>query len=497
MQIQEITRGSGILLAISSLPSRYGIGTLGEAAHNFVDLLADLKQKYWQILPLNPTGYGDSPYQALSAFADNPYLIDLDELVKEGLLEPDEIREYNWGDSQTAVDYGVIFENRYQVLEKAFGRFDERENGFQTFLEENKDWLEDYSLYMALKKFSDFKGWKCWPEEIRKKQPVALAKCRKEMYNNIRFWEFCQYKFHEQWSKLRNYANRRGVRIIGEIPFFVGIDSVDVWMHPEYFLLGDGRAAYRAAAVPDYFSDKGQVWGLPLYDWKAMEKDGFSWWRRRVKKSSEMFDVIRMNHFNGFVKDYAVRQDKTTTGVGKWFKGPGRKLTESLKEELGHVPVIADDYGGKALVPGVRKLLGKTGWYPGRVLMFAFDDDPANEHLPHNYENRYVAVYTGTHDNEMLASYFRDRTEYEMAYLYAYLGIGRPEEIPDALIRCAYASTADLAVIQMQDILMLGNEARMNVPAKVGENWKWRMDRSLLDEDRRAWLRNLAAVYRR
>ncbi len=498
MQIREAARGSGILLAISSLPSNYGIGTLGDAAYKFVDLLVDLKQKYWQILPLNPTGFGDSPYQSFSAFAGNPYLIDLDELVDEHLLLPEEIRGYYWGNNKSEVDYAALFDNRYQILEKAFGRFDEQEHGFQEFLEKNKDWIEDYSLYMALKKANKYRCWTEWPEEIRKKQPVALANCRKTLYNDIRFWGFCQYKFYEQWSKLREYARFKGISLIGELPFYVGEDSVDVWMHPEWFLLDeDGKAACVAAAVPDRHSRKGQKWGLPLYDWMAMGEDDFSWWRKRIQKSTEMYDIIRMNHFSGFVKNFAVPRKAAGAAAGKWIKGPGRKLVDAVNQELGSVPVIADDYGGKTLVPGVKKLLGKTGWYATKVLMFAFGDDPANEHLPHNYENRRMAVYAGTHDNETVAGYFRERTDYEMAYLYAYLDIDKQEDIPDALIRCAYASTADVVVIQMQDILKLGNEARMNVPATVGENWRWRLSSEQLPEERRAWLRNLAAVYRR
>lgn len=498
MEGQEVARGSGILLAVSSLPSEYGIGTLGDAAFHFVDLLVDLKQKYWQVLPVGPTSFGDSPYQSLSAFAGNPYLIDLDQLAREKLLTPEEIRNYYWGTQKSAIDYAALFENRTLVLQKAFGRFDEHEPEFQQFVEENRDWVEDYGLYVALKVSNGNQNWQSWPENIQKKQPVALAKCRKEMYNNIMFWVFCQYKFFQQWGKLREYANSKGIQLIGDVPFYVGKDSVDTWMHPEQFLLDEnGEAAYVAAAIPDKFSETGQVWGNPLYNWPLMQEDGFSWWKRRMQISTKLFDVIRMDHFIGFVKNYMVPKDATDASGGRWMKGPGRKLTDALNSVLNGTTVIADDYGGKALIPGVKKLLAKTGWLDTKVLMFAFDGDPSNEHLPHNYPGSHTVVYAGTHDNDTIVGYFRDKTEYELAYLYEYLNISSQEEIPDALIRCAYASIADIAVIQMQDLLKLGNEARMNAPSTVGYNWRWRLNKEQLAESRRAWIRNLAAVYRR
>lgn len=498
MEVQEVTRGSGILLAVSSLPSPYGIGTLGDAARQFVDLLVDLKQKYWQILPVGPTSYGDSPYQTMSAFAGSPYLIDLDELIEDGLLTKDEISCYNWGLDESTIDYATLFDNRFRVLHQAFERFDESDSGYQHFLKENADWIEDYGLFMALKETNGNERWQNWPEEIKKKQPIALAKCRKALYNNIRFWAFCQYKFFEQWSRLREYANTKGVQLIGDVSFFIGLDSADVWLHPEQFRLDEnGEATYVAAAVPDKFSETGQIWGNPLYDWKNMEADGFDWWKKRIAMNAKLFDVIRIDHFTGFVKNYMVPKDAEDTSVGKWMKGPGRKLVEAINSVLDGTPVIADDLGGKALIPGVKKLLSKTGWYGTKVLMFAFDGDTANEHLPHNYPDPHMVVYAGTHDNETIVGYFRNKTEYELAYLYEYLNIKDRGEIVDGLIRCAYASIADIAIIQMQDFLKLGNEARMNQPATVGYNWRWRLNKEQLEAGRRAWIRNLAAVYRR
>lgn len=498
MEVKELTRGSGILLAISSLPSPYGIGTLGDAAYRFVDLLVDLKQRYWQILPVGPTGYGDSPYQMISAFAGNPYLIDLDMLVSEGLLTTDEIKSFNWGTDDSKVDYGILFENRARVLRKAFERFDSQSADFELFLEQNKDWLDTYSLFMAIKSDNQDKSWLDWEENISKKQPVALANCRKALYNDIRFWGFCQYEFFKQWDALREYAHTKGVQIIGDVPFFIGHDSADVWMNPELFLLNEqGMPDYVAAALPDKFSENGQIWGNPLYNWEAMEETGFDWWKRRMQVAVRMFDVVRVDHFLGIVKNYSVPYNATDTANGKWFKGPGRKLTDALNEVLEGITVIADDDGGKAPIPGVKKLLAKSGWLGTKVLMFAFDGNTANEHLPHNYTDRHAVIYAGTHDNETIVGYFKKKNEYELAYLYEYLGIRSMDAVPDALIRAAYASIGDLAIIQMQDLLKLGNEARMNEPATVGRNWRWRLAYEKIDESRQNWIRNLAAVYRR
>ena len=497
MEAQELTRGSGILLAISSLPSSYGIGTLGTSAYRFVDLLVDLKQKYWQVLPVGPTSFGDSPYQALSAFAGNPYLIDLDFLVRDGLLETDEIKCFNWGTDESEIDYAIIFENRYKVLKKAYERFDKNDQNFCSFVQENGEWLGDFSLFMAIKRANNDRNWQEWPTELKNRQPVALEKCRKELYNEISFWEFCQYKFFEQWAGLKCYANQRGVQIIGDVSFYVGYDSADVWANRELFLLNEeGLPVYVAAAVPDKFSESGQIWGNPVYNWTAMDEDGFGWWRRRIALRKKLFDIIRLDHFTGMVKNYVVGYNAKNTSAGRWIKAPGKHLTDALNEVLDGVPVIVDDYGGKTPIPGVRRLLSKTGWLGSKVLMFAFDGDTANEHLPHNYLDHRVAVYVGTHDNETIVGYFRDKTEYELAYLYEYLNISGKDEIPDGLIRSAYASTADVAVITMQDILGLGNEARMNAPSTVG-NWRWRLSKERLDEERRTWIRNLAAVYRR
>lgn len=497
METQGVTRGAGILLAISSLPSAYGIGTLGNEAFRFIDLLVDLKQKYWQVLPIGPTSFGDSPYQAMSAFAGNPYLIDLDLLAEEGLLKPEEIRSFHWGSDSSEIDYAVIFENRYKVLRIAYERFKKNDQNFQKFCTENDYWIGDYALYMSIKCVNHNRNWSEWDSKLKYRDAGELAHCTKELYNDIEFWKFCQYKFFEQWEAVKKYANSRGIQIIGDVAFYIGFDSADVWAHRNLFLLDeDGNPTYLAAAVPDKFSEEGQIWGNPVYNWTELENEGFEWWKKRITFRKKLFDIVRMDHFVGMAKNFVVPAGATSTSSGKWLKVPGKHLVTAINEALDGTPAIADDYGGKAPIPGVKKLLTKSGWLGTKVLLFAFDGNTANEHLPHNYADQSSSVYAGTHDNETIVGYFRDKTEYELAYLYEYLGISQKSQIPDSLIRQAYASIADIAVIQMQDVLLLGNEARMNVPSTVG-NWRWRLKREQLDETRRAWIRNLVAVYRR
>lgn len=496
MKTKRFTRGAGILLSVTSLPSDYGIGTLGEEAFGFVDLLVDLRQRYWQVLPLGPTSYGDSPYQSFSAFAGNPYLIDLNELIREGLLTKSQVKSYNWGDDESDIEYAVIFENRFQVLQKAFERFDTREKGYTAFCRENEEWLEDYSFFMALKTFSENREWLLWEEGLRNREPECMKRYRKQLKEQIDFWKFCQYKFFGQWKRLKKYANARGIQIIGDIPLYVALDSADVWAHREEFLLGaDGRPEVVAGCPPDAFSDDGQKWGNPIYDWERMEKEDFSWWKRRMKANSALYDVIRIDHFIGVVKYYSIPAEDPDARGGKWNKGPGKKLTDAIEESVGESRIIAEDLG--VSVPGVKKLMLKTGWPGMKILLFAFDGNTAHEYLPHNYTDTNTAVYAGTHDNDTIVGYFREKTEYELAFLYEYLGIEAKEEIPDAIIRLAYSSIADIVIMQMQDILKLGNEARMNLPSTIGQNWRWRFTREGLSEERRTWLRTLSAIYRR
>ena len=430
LDAKRMARGAGILLAITSLPSSYGIGTLGDAAFQFIDLLVDLKQRYWQVLPIGPTSFGDSPYQSYSAFAGNPYLIDLDDLVQEKLLSVEEIRSFHWGNDEADIE--------------------------------------------------------------------ALKEYETTLHADILFYEFCQFEFFKQWKKLKEYANNRGIQLIGDLPFYVALDSVDVWANRELFLLEeDGTPKGVAGSPPDAFSENGQKWGSPVYNWSRMEEDGFAWWQARMLEHAKLFDVIRLDHFAAIVKYYVVPNKAEDGRSGKWSRGPGKKLTDAIEKVIGDTHIIVEDIAGKSPIPGVKKLMARTGWPGIKILMFAFGDDTANEHLPHNYTDCNLVVYAGTHDNETIVGYFRDKTDYELAYLYEYLNIKYKEEIPDALIRAAYASIADVVIIQMQDLMKLGNEARMNAPSTVGRNWRWRIGTDELSEERRAWIRTLASVYHR
>ena len=496
MKENAMARGAGILLSITSLPSPYGIGTMGKDAFRFVDLLTDLRQKYWQVLPIGPTSYGDSPYQSFSAFAGNPYLIDLDLLIEEGLLNQEEVNCYNWGSHKEDIDYEILYENRFKVLNKAYKRFDINQEDFQRFCQDNNEWLEDYSLYMAVKSEMNGREWLLWDEDIRDRKATAVQSYKKRLEKEIFFWKFLQYKFFEQWEKLKVYTNEQGIKIIGDIPLYVALDSADVWANREQFKLNQqGRPLEVAGCPPDAFSEDGQKWGNPLYDWERMEADGFGWWRNRMKANGRLFDLVRMDHFIGVARFYSIPAEDENAQNGRWNKGPGKKLTDIIEDTLGSNRMIAEDLG--VAVPAVKKLLNKAGWPGMKVMLFAFDGNPANEHLPHNYQDGNLVVYAGTHDNETVVGFFRDKTEYELAFLYEYLNIQKKEEIPDAIIRTAYASVANIVIMQMQDLLKLGNEARMNFPSTVGSNWKWRTLSDSLSEERRTWIRTMTLLYSR
>ncbi|MSS63222.1 4-alpha-glucanotransferase [Velocimicrobium porci] len=490
-------RGAGILLPISSLPSPYGIGTFGEEAYRFVDQLVEAKQKYWQVLPVGPTSYGDSPYQSFSAFSGNPYFIDLDILIDEGLLEKNEVLAYNWGENESDIDYATIYQNRFKVLRKAFERSNHKDiEEYKEFCAQNTYWLDDYSLYMAVKCTFDNQEWSLWEESIRNREPEAVAKYQKELKDEIDFWKFCQYKFHEQWKKLKQYANMRGVKIIGDIPLYVAMDSADVWVHGRLFELDERKNPINVAGVPpDAFSDTGQRWGNPLYDWKAMEEENFCWWRERMKTNAELYDIIRIDHFIGVVRYYSIPVSCPTAQVGKWRQGPGAKLTDAIKESIGDSEIIAEDLG--LVVPSVRRLIKKTGWPGMKILEFGFDGNAENDNLPHNYKTSNCIVYGGTHDNETLVGFFEKQKKEELNYLYSYLNIKRKKDIPDAIIRLAYASIADTAIFQMQDILHLDNKARMNLPGTLGANWRWRMKKGQFTEEHVKSLAKLVGVFGR
>lgn len=495
--VQSLGRGAGILLPISSLPSKYGIGTFGREAYRFVDSLVEAQQTFWQVLPVGPTSFGDSPYQSFSAFAGNPYFIDLEYLIQEGLLTKEDVESKDWGEDPSDIAYATIFNNRFDVLKIAYKNSNHKDSEeYAEFCENNVYWLDDYSFYMALKNKFDNKEWSAWDDDIKFREEAALKKYRKELQDEIDFWKFCQFKFYTQWMELKEYANEKGVQIIGDIPLYVSMDSSDVWVHGRLFELDERKNPINVAGVPpDCFSETGQRWGNPLYDWDAMEKEAFSWWRERMKANATLYDVIRIDHFIGVVRYYRIPSTCPTAMEGAWKKGPGKKLTDAIKESIGDSKIIAEDLG--LVVQSVRDLMEETGWPGMKIMQFAFDGRNTNSNLPHTYTNSNVLVYGGTHDNETLTGYFEGVDEEDMEYTYKYLNVETKEEVTKAVIRSAYASVADVAIMQMQDILGLDNSARMNLPSTVGQNWRWRLLPEQFTEEHIDWLRELAETYGR
>lgn len=493
--ICELQRGAGILLPVSSLPSPYGIGTFGKAAYEFVDQLVEAGQKYWQVLPLGPTSYGDNPYQSFSAFAGNPYFIDLDMLCGEGLLKVDEIRYIKWEERLDRVEYGLQWEYRYGVLKRAFIRSNHKTTEkFQHFLEENAQWIQDYGLFMACKEHFENVEWLKWDKDIRFRQPEALQRYCKTFSQEIEFYQFLQYKFYEQWSSLKKYANEHGVEIIGDMPIYVALDSVDVWVNPGLFELDEERKPVCVAGCPpDAFSDDGQKWGNPLYNWKIMEKEEFAWWKRRMAATAKLFDVVRIDHFIGIVRYYVIPADDSARNG--WFEwGPGEKLIRALDETRGRTKIIAEDLG--VVIPQVGELLEKAG-YPGmKVIEFAFDGNTDNPYLPHMYQKNCV-VYGGTHDNETLVGYYDNLSVDNLAYALQYTDCSNRADLIEKVFLMAYRSIADTVIFQMQDVLEKGNEARMNLPATIGENWRWRLLEGEFTKEKRTWLKSLSIIYGR
>ena len=494
-----LKRGAGILMPISSLPAPYGIGTFGKSAYEFADSLKRARQSYWQVLPLGPTSYGDSPYQSFSAFAGNPYFIDLDALLEEELLTKEEIDACYWLDSEEEVKYDAVYYYRFPLLKKAYERSRHGETEeYRAFCAKNSHWLDDYALYMALKGHFGNKEWMKWEEPIRLRKPEAVKRYEELLREEIGYWKFLQFKFYEQWEQLKNYVNGLGISIIGDIPIYVALDSADVWTHPELFQLDpDTLTPLRVAGVPpDAFSDDGQLWGNPLYDWDKIEETGFAWWKDRMRASARLYDVVRIDHFIGVVQYYSIPYGAEDGKTGEWKQGPGKKLTDAINEAAGDAKIIAEDLG--IFCPAVKELMRETG-YPGmKIIEFAFSGDRFNEHLPHCYEPNSV-VYGGTHDNETLVGYFKPeaRQWWELQYIADYLGAAHHEEVPDKVFRAAYGSVASVAVFQMQDVLGLGNEARMNTPGTVGGNWKWRMKPGAFGERETGYLAFLVDTFGR
>ena len=466
-------RECGVLMPISSLPGPYGIGGFGKEAYKFVDFLVRAGQQVWQILPLSPTGFGDSPYQSCSAFAGNPYFIDLDTLAKEGLLKKAEYTKINWGKKADKVDYSALYENRYKVLRLAYNRFVVfPPDDYYTFCFLNEEWLEDYALYMTIKQRMEMRCWREWPESLRRRDPETLEEVKRQNREEIGFWKFLQYEFTRQWLALKSYANEKGIEILGDLPIYVAADSADAWAGGDLFEVDEDGAPLRVAGCPpDYFAVDGQLWGNPIYDWKRHEETGYAWWISRVRHSLKLYDRIRIDHFRAFDTYYAIPGDAETARVGTWEIGPGMKLFNALKEALGELPIVAEDLG--LMFDSVRKLLKDSG-YPGmKVLQFAFDPSCDSEYLPHNHPENSVA-YPGTHDNATAVEWVKTASKAELKKAKAYLGLSKEEGYAMGLIRGTLQSPARLAVIPAADWLGLGAEARLNTPGVASGNWQWR-----------------------
>ena len=460
---------------ITSLPSPYGIGSMGQAAFDFVDFLKKAKQTYWQILPINPPGYGDSPYQAFSTFAGNPYLIDLEQLVDCGWLRREELAGIEWGERDDQVDYSVMYTQRLRVLRMAWNRFrKEPPADVAVYIAQEQAWLDEYVLFMAVKAHFGDGPWTEWPLDIRLHQPEAMAHYRALLQDEIEFQCFMQYCFHVQWQRLRSYAHENGIRIIGDIPIYVPLDSADVWSHPENFqLTRTRRPRVVAGCPPDGFSANGQYWGNPIYDWDHMEQNGFSWWMDRLHAAGQNFDVVRIDHFRGIESYWSIPAVNRTARKGEWVKGPGMKLIRAIQKNCPDTEFIAEDLG--FLTPEVQQMVQESGFPGMKVLEFAFDPREPSNYLPHKYEENCIC-YTGTHDNETLVQWCEGLDANSDAYARDYLHIGPEDDLAGAIIEAGMQSKAQLFVMQMQDYLRLGKEARMNEPGKLlPSNWRWRM----------------------
>lgn len=490
-------RANGILMHITSLPSPYGIGTMGGVAYEFVDFLSAAGQRYWQILPLGHTGYGDSPYQTFSAFAGNPYLIDLDLLKADGLLTGEEISTVDWGSEPVRVDYGRLWESRFSILRLAAERGWERDReAVRAFCERNARWLPDYALFMALKTHFGGGAWTQWPEELRLRSSKAILKEYKDLLEgDIRLFTYAQFLFFRQWEALRRYARSRGVYIIGDVPIYVPMDSADVWACPENFQLdGEGRPECVAGVPPDYFSENGQLWGNPLYDWERMKEGGYAWWMERLASACALYDVIRMDHFRGLDSYWAVPRGETTAVNGQWRKGPGVDFIREVKARFPRIRLIAEDLG--ILTESVHKLRRQSGFPGMKVLEFAFDAGGGSAYLPHRCTPGSVC-YTGTHDNAPLGQFIGEMPEADRTFMVKYLGLNREEGYIRGVLRGGMSSPSGLFIAQMQDWLELGADARMNRPGTVGGNWCWRAPEGAFSPTLAARIREMTELYGR
>ena len=488
-------RHSGILMHITSLPAPYGVGTMGKSALEFIDFLEKAGQTLWQILPLSPTGYGDSPYQSCSTYAGNHYLIDLDALVQDGLLTSEELSGIFWGGNAEKVDFGLLYQHRLPVLRKAYSRFTDAE-ALEAFCRENGDWLPDFTLYMALK--DEYQGlpWFSWPDQLKKRNPDALWQTRQNLRDSIRFYSFVQYLFFKQWNALRDYAHKKNVRIIGDVPIYVPMDSVDVWANPELFQLdGDLKPEAVAGVPPDGFTADGQLWGNPLYRWEAHKKEHYGWWLRRLGAAGKLYDIVRLDHFRGFEAYWSVSATDSTARNGHWVEGPNMDFINAVKTGLPKLELIAEDLG--YLTPSLLKMRDDSGWPGMKVLEFAFDSKEPSDYLPHTYPENSVC-YTGTHDNMTMRQWFETADAEAVEYAKSYMALSEQEGYVWGTIRTACASVSRICVVQLQDYLNLSGVARMNCPGTSdGTNWTWRVQDGLCTDELAEKIYKLTALYGR
>lgn len=474
-----MNRSAGILLSITSLPSKYGIGCFSKSAYDFVDFLKETGQSYWQILPLGPTSYGDSPYQSFSTYAGNPYFISLEDLIEEGVLTEEECDAVDMGTDPSSIDYKKLYEGRYTLLRTAYERSDISHNpDFNRFMEENNWWLSDYALFMAVKERFSGVPWTEWAEDIRLRWDNAMDYYRRELYFDIEFQQYLQFTFYKQWNALKSYANSKGVLIIGDIPIYVAMDSADTWANPGLFQLDENNIPVAVAGCPpDGFSATGQLWGNPLYRWDYHRQTGYSWWIQRMEHCFCLYDVVRIDHFRGFDEYFSIPYGEKTAVNGHWEKGPGIDLFAGIRKALGERAVIAEDLG--YMTDSVRKLVSDSGFPGMKVLEFAFDSRDtgcASDYLPHNYIENCVA-YTGTHDNETITGWFAtiSKEEKNMAREYICDKYTPQKYLYKSFISVIMASKANLCVVPMQDYMGLDNKSRINQPSTIGNNWKWRV----------------------
>jgi 4-alpha-glucanotransferase len=492
----KTTRSSGILLHPTSLPGNYGIGSLGREAMNFIDYLAKAGQKLWQVLPMGHTGYGDSPYQCFSIYAGNPILIDLDLIKDDGLLKAEDLVTDIFF-PEVRVDYGVVINFKRDMLKIAYNHFINQQHvteDFHRFIVENEYWLTDYAMFVAIKEKFNGQPWWDWPEDFRLRDADTLLACALQLEKEIGFYKFCQYYFYKQWQLVKHYANLMGISIIGDIPLYVAHDSADVWSNHQVFQFDENRIPEKVAGVPpDYFSKTGQLWGNPLFDWDYMKKNNFKWWIGRVKATLGLYDIVRIDHFRGFEAYWAVPYGDKTAINGEWEKAPGFELFQAIRDELGELPIIAEDLG--VITEEVEKLRDEFGFPGMKILQFAFHSAEGSDYLPHNYHENFV-VYTGTHDNDTLKGWY-DTLEDDVKVRVQDYANSSEDQILQNITRLAWASVAKMAIIPMQDLLELGSEARMNIPGTASGNWQWRLAKDQLSGEKAEWLNHISKLYNR